>query len=152
MLKKWVNSTELDAIHDHCSQDSGRDKYATLEESITQTLHIVVDVAFETPFFAKFDGEDADQTFLEDREDNEREDRFQEYLDTVNGNVVVFLIKATRNDKAGTECKTTVRKAQRKVLLDQKPVKREFTDERVVLHREAHDHQHVKPEYKKNDE
>ena len=64
----------------------------------------------------------------------------------------MFLIKTTCDDESCSQSETTVRETKGEILLDHETSEGELTDKGVVLDREAHDHEHVKPEDKKDDE
>jgi hypothetical protein len=151
-LKEWVNCTKLDAIHDHGSQDCARDKETTLIKAIAQTLHISIDLAFLTTLIAQFDREDLHQALFKQREDDQGKHGFKQHLNAINGDVVMFLIKAAGNDEACPQAKSTIREADREIFLNQQAIECQFTNEGVVLHRETNDNQHIKPKHQENDQ
>src|SRR3954447_23898887 len=92
-LEEGVNCTKLDTVHDHRSQDCPGNEDTSLIEPIAQALPVRIDLTLKVPFISLTDRENFDQSLLKKRKDDQGEDGLKQHLDTVNRNVIVFLIK-----------------------------------------------------------
>ena len=68
--------------------------------------------AFKAALISKSYGKDINESLFKERENEKRENGFEKHLNAVHGDVVVFLVKTTRDNKTGPECKASVRKAK----------------------------------------